>query len=133
MIADQIDDFRAEHGRDPTWTEVYLTHQQGRGGLAAHVADPERLAWRSMWSTAEGRARGEGWAREAIWRNVPGGSPHTAERITSGEFVEIWRAKVERRRLALTPATDRADGRERPSSRPCRIARVKHWWEVVAP
>ena len=57
MIADQVDDFRAEHGRDPTWTEVYLTHQQGRGGLTAHVADPERLAWRSMWSTAEGRAR----------------------------------------------------------------------------
>ena len=93
-----IADFRRQNGRDPTAGELYLIHQQGAGGFAAHMAQPGRLAWESMFSTAEGQQRGRAWARQAIAGNLPpavlarfGG----VDNVTSQQFMDYWRSRVE--------------------------------------
>lgn len=97
----QIRAFRAKHGRDPTPGEIYLIHQQGPGGAAAHVGNPDRPAWENMYSTGEGQKKGPEWAKRAIWGNVPSDMRHRwpggVETITSREFIEIWEEKVRRR------------------------------------
>lgn len=97
----QIRAFRAKHGRDPTPGEIYLIHQQGPGGAAAHVSNPDELAWKNMYSTAEGRARGPEWAKRAIWGNVPTDVrkrfPGGVDTITSRDFIAIWEDKVRKR------------------------------------
>jgi hypothetical protein len=53
-----------------------------------------------MASTGEGRARGEAWAKRAIWGNMtdsmkaqfPGG----VNTVTSGAFVSLWAARYGR-------------------------------------
>ena len=81
-------------GREPRPSEYYLAHQQGLGGALAHLTNPDRPAFQSMLSTGEGRQKGEGWAKAAIWGNMtpamkaqfPGG----VETVTSGDFVRMW-------------------------------------------
>ncbi|MDO8879145.1 MAG: hypothetical protein Q7V40_23965, partial [Pseudolabrys sp.] len=63
--------FANNYGRPPTVNETYMGHQQGEGGLRAHLSNPDAPAWQNMASTGEGRQKGEGWARQAIWGNVP--------------------------------------------------------------
>jgi hypothetical protein len=98
--------FENKYGRQPTATEIYLTHQQGQGGFDAHNANPNRPAWQNMFSTAEGRQKGEAWAKKAIWGNVPDQLKPlfgSVDNITSQQFVDLWRSKVEGG--ALTPPT----------------------------
>ncbi len=90
--------FNQRYGRQPTATEIYLIHQQGQGGFDAHNSNPDQPAWRSMASTAEGRQKGEGWARQAIWGNVPDNlKPQfgSVDNLTSQQFMDLWRHKVE--------------------------------------
>jgi hypothetical protein len=90
--------FRARYGRDPTPGESYLIHQQGAGGYHAHVSSPNELAWRNMATTAEGQQKGAGWARQAIWGNVPDNLKRqygSVDNITSQQFMDLWRNKVE--------------------------------------
>src|SRR5262245_43832299 len=54
--------FKQKYGRDPTLGDLYMIHQQGEGGAAAHAANPDRPAWENMASTAEGRKKGAAWA-----------------------------------------------------------------------
>ena len=96
-MAEERDAFTAKYGRQPTSTEAYMMHQQGFGGLGAHMANPSAPAWQNMASTAEGRAKGPQWARSAIWGNVPtqyrnqyGG----VDNITSQQFLDLWRQKL---------------------------------------
>jgi hypothetical protein len=93
-------EFEQKYGRAPKPIDLYLIHQQGEGGYEAHISNPERAAWESMASTAEGREKGERWAKQAIWGNIPDDVksrfPGGVESVTSGDFVELWREKVER-------------------------------------
>lgn len=82
--------FMQRYGREPSTGELYLIHQQGWGGLQAHLANPDRPAWQSMASTGEGRAKGEKWAKLAISGNIPRKWGVDPETITSGEFVRRW-------------------------------------------
>ena len=59
--------------REPTVSDLYLIHQQGWRGAAEHVRHPERIAWKSMCATDEGRQKGERWCKRAIWGNTPSG------------------------------------------------------------
>jgi Transglycosylase SLT domain len=90
--------FRQQYGREPTPTEIYLTHQQGQAGLAAHQANPDAPAWQNMYSTAEGRSRGQSWARQAIWGNIPSDMksmfPAGVDSISSRQFMDLWQHKV---------------------------------------
>lgn len=84
-------------GREPTDAEIYMVHQQGVGGAAAHAGNPDAPAWQNMAGTGEGRAKGEAWAKQAIWGNVPDDVKRqygSVENMTSRQFTEMWGSKV---------------------------------------
>ncbi len=83
--------------RKPTLSDLYLIHQQGWEGAAEHISQPDRIAWKSMCATGEGIEKGEKWCKRAIWRNTLPAVKQawkSVEKLTSGAFVEMWRARV---------------------------------------
>jgi hypothetical protein len=85
-------------GRKPTFSDLYLIHQQGWQGAAQHVSHPERIAWKSMCATDEGKEKGERWCKLAIWRNTLPAIKQvwkSVDRLTSGAFVSMWRQRVD--------------------------------------
>lgn len=85
-------------GREVTPAEIYLAHQQGIGGAVKHLSNPDQAAWKSMYQTGEGQQKGERWAKRAIWGNIPYNLRKqfgSVENVTSKDFVELWRRKVE--------------------------------------
>jgi soluble lytic murein transglycosylase-like protein len=95
--------------KKPTFSDLYLIHQQGWEGAAEHVSHPQQIAWKSMCATQEGLAKGERWCKRAIWGNtLPAVKREwkSVDRLTSGAFVAMWRERVETlyaRYLAPTP------------------------------
>ncbi len=90
--------FEWETHKKPTFSDLYLIHQQGWQGAAEHVAQPERIAWKSMCATDEGREKGEKWCRRAVWGNTLLAVKKTrksVDKLTSGEFVSMWRQRVD--------------------------------------
>lgn len=109
LIAGHRAELAKSLGREPSWNEVYMVHQQGPGGFAAHNGNQQGLAWQNMASTAEGRARDakgpiyrmpDGsrglWSQAAIANNIPGGSNLNWQTATSGEFLQGWGARLGR-------------------------------------
>jgi hypothetical protein len=96
----EVDVFHQRHGRGPTAVELYLMHQQGTYGATMHLSDPDDLAWQNMHQTGEGKKRGPGWARRAVWGNVPTDErarfPAGVESVTSRDFIDIWTRRMER-------------------------------------
>ena len=83
--------------RKPTLSDLYLIHQQGWEGAAEHISHPDRIAWRSMCATSEGREKGQKWCKRAIWRNTLPAVKHawkSVDKLTSGAFVGMWRERV---------------------------------------
>jgi hypothetical protein len=83
--------------RKPDLSDLYLIHQQGWEGAAEHISRPDRIAWKSMCATSEGREKGENWCRRAIWGNtlpVLKKEWKSVENVTSEAFVGMWRARV---------------------------------------
>ena len=90
--------FEFETGRKPTFSDLYLIHQQGWQGAAQHVSHPKRIAWKSMCATDEGKEKGERWCKLAIWRNTLPAIKHvwkSVDRLTSGAFVAMWQQRVD--------------------------------------
>jgi hypothetical protein len=50
--------FESDTHKQPTFSYLYLIHQQGWQGAAEHVSHPERVAWKSMCATDEGKEKG---------------------------------------------------------------------------
>jgi hypothetical protein len=48
--------------KKPTLSDLYLIHQQGWEGAAEHISQPDRIAWKSMCATSEGREKGKNGA-----------------------------------------------------------------------
>jgi hypothetical protein len=89
--------FELSTHKKPTLSDLYLIHQQGTQGAAEHVSHPERLAWKSMCATDEGRAKGENWCKRAVWRNTLPAVRQiwkSVDNLTSGAFVEMWQQRV---------------------------------------
>jgi hypothetical protein len=90
--------FFRSYGRQPTAAELYLIHQQGGGGAAMHLANPDAPAWKNLLRTKEGKSKGPGWARLAIWGNVPRDQrkmfPGGVDSVTSREFMNMWVHKM---------------------------------------
>ena len=106
-IASESAGFESKYGRQPTPAEIYLIHQQGEGGAAAHWANPDQPAWQSMASTGEGRRKGESWAKQAIWGNVPDDQKRqfgSVGNITSKQFTDLWANKFGGPGTPPTPA-----------------------------
>jgi hypothetical protein len=83
--------------RKPTLNDLYLIHQQGVDGAAEHVRHPDRLAWRSMCATDEGKEKGEKWCKRAIWGNTLPAVKRiwkNVNNVTSGAFVAMWQQRV---------------------------------------
>jgi hypothetical protein len=83
--------------RKPTLSDLYLIHQQGWEGATEHLSQPDRIAWKSMCATSEGREKGEKWCRRAIWGNTLPAVKSTwksVEKLTSDAFVGMWRERV---------------------------------------
>ncbi|TPQ36442.1 transglycosylase [Bradyrhizobium guangdongense] len=83
--------------RKPTLSDLYLIHQQGWEGAAEHISRPDRIAWKSMCATGEGKEKGEKWCKRAIWRNTLPDVKRawkSVDKLTSEAFVGMWRARV---------------------------------------
>lgn len=83
--------------KKPTFSDLYLIHQQGWQGAAQHVSHPNRVAWKSMCATDEGMEKGERWCKHAIWWNtLPAVKREwkSVDRLTSRAFVAMWRDRI---------------------------------------
>ena len=83
--------------KKPTLDDLYLIHQQGTQGAEEHVSHPERIAWKSMCATDEGREKGEKWCKRAIWQNTLPDIKKiwkSVDNLTSGAFVAMWQKRV---------------------------------------
>jgi hypothetical protein len=83
--------------RKPDLSDLYLIHQQGWEGAAEHISQPDRIAWKSMCATSEGREKGEKWCKRAIWGNTLPAIKKvwkSVDQMTSEAFVGMWRARV---------------------------------------
>ncbi|HUC52148.1 MAG TPA: transglycosylase [Xanthobacteraceae bacterium] len=90
--------FKISTHKKPSLSDLYLIHQQGTQGAAEHVSHPERIAWKSMCATDEGRVKGEKWCKRAIWQNtLPAVKAiwKSVDNLTSGAFVEMWHQRVD--------------------------------------
>ncbi len=89
--------FEIESHKKATRDDLYLIHQQGTQGAAEHVSHPERIAWKSMCATDEGREKGEKWCKRAIWQNTLPAIKQvwkSVDNLPSGAFVEMWRQRI---------------------------------------
>lgn len=75
LFRDNKEGLRKALGREPTFGEVYLAHQQGLGGAVALLSDPSRLATDVV-------------GTEAV--RVNGGAPG----MTAGQFAALWIKKA---------------------------------------
>jgi hypothetical protein len=91
--------FELDTHKKPTFSDLYLIHQQGWQGAAEHFNQPDRIAWKSMCATNEGKQKGEKWCKRAIWQNTLPTIQHvwkSVDKLTSGAFVDMWRERVDR-------------------------------------
>jgi len=101
--------------KKPTLSDLYLIHQQGWEGAAEHINQPDRIAWKSMCATSEGREKGEKWCKRAIWGNTLPAVKHawkSVDKMTSGAFVGMWRERVAEfysKYMATAAAAERAN------------------------
>jgi hypothetical protein len=90
--------FELDTHKQPTRYDRYLIHQQGTQGAAEHVAHPERIAWKSMCATEEGKEKGESWCKRAIWQNTLPAVKQiwkSVEKLTSAGFVDMWQERLD--------------------------------------
>jgi soluble lytic murein transglycosylase-like protein len=90
--------FEFETGKKPTFSDLYLIHQQGWQGAAQHVSHPKRIAWKSMCATDEGKEKGERWCKRAIWGNTLPAIKQvwkSVDKLSSSVFVGMWEQRVE--------------------------------------
>ena len=101
--------------RTPDLSDLYLIHQQGWEGAAEHISQPDRIAWKSMCATGEGKEKGEKWCKRAIWRNTLPKIKDTwksVDNLPSGAFAGMWRERVAEfmsKYMATATAAERAN------------------------
>jgi Transglycosylase SLT domain len=91
--------FELNTHKKATFSDLYLIHQQGTRGAEEHVNHPDRIAWKSMCATDEGREKGEKWCKRAIWTNTLPEIKHiwkSVDNLSSGTFVKMWQDRVRR-------------------------------------
>jgi hypothetical protein len=91
--------FELNTHKKATFSDLYLIHQQGTRGAEEHVNHPDRIAWKSMCATDEGREKGEKWCKRAIWANTLPEMRHlwkSVDNLTSSAFVKMWQDRVDR-------------------------------------
>ena len=79
-------------GRDPTGGELYLAHQQGGGGAAALLRNPDALAKDVL-------------SEERVRLNLPSNMRGRTNTITSGEFANLWIDKFNKSNTTALPVS----------------------------
>jgi len=100
--------FELETHKKATLGDLYLIHQQGTRGAEEHVSHPDRLAWKSMCATDEGKEKGESWCKRAIWGNTLPEIKRiwkSVDNLTSGAFVQMWQQRIEQFYTRYSEAT----------------------------
>jgi hypothetical protein len=100
--------FELSTRKKATFSDLYLIHQQGTRGAEEHVNHPNRIAWKSMCATDEGKEKGEKWCKRAIWENTLPEVKHvwkSVDNLTSGVFVQMWQDQVKRFYTRYSEAT----------------------------
>jgi hypothetical protein len=100
--------FELSTHKKATFSDLYLIHQQGTRGAEEHVNHPDRIAWKSMCATDEGKEKGERWCKRAIWENTLPEVKHvwkSVDNLTSGVFVRMWHDQVDRYNIRYSDAT----------------------------
>jgi hypothetical protein len=100
--------FELETHKKATLSDLYLIHQQGTQGAEEHVSHPDRIAWRSMCATEEGKEKGESWCKRAIWANTLPEIKRiwkSVDNLTSGAFVQMWQQRIEQFYTRYSEAT----------------------------
>ncbi len=100
--------FELNTHKKATFSDLYLIHQQGTRGAEEHVNHPDRIAWKSMCATDEGKEKGEKWCKRAIWENTVPEIKHvwkSVDNLTSGVFVKMWQERVDRFYTRYSEAT----------------------------
>jgi len=100
--------FELNTHKKATFSDLYLIHQQGTQGAEEHVNHPDRLAWKSICATDEGKEKGEKWCKRAIWENTLPEVKHvwkSVDTLTSGAFVQMWQDQVDRFYTRYSEAT----------------------------
>jgi hypothetical protein len=100
--------FELNTHKKATLSDLYLIHQQGTRGAEEHVNHPDRIAWKSMCATDEGKQKGEEWCKRAIWENTLPEVKHvwkSVENLTSAVFVKMWQERVDRFYTRYSEAT----------------------------
>jgi hypothetical protein len=90
--------FELSTHKKATYSDLYLIHQQGTRGAEEHVNHPDRIAWKSMCATDEGKEKGEKWCKRAIWENTLPEIKRiwkSVDNVTSGVFVNMWQNQVD--------------------------------------
>jgi hypothetical protein len=96
-LAGESSAFAQKYGHAPDASDLYLIHQQGAGGAEAHMSNPSAPAWQNMYSTGEGQSKGPGWAKQAIWGNIPDQDKArfgSVDNVSSQDFMNLWRNRV---------------------------------------
>jgi hypothetical protein len=123
-IARERNQFELKYGRPAQAIDIYMIHQQGPAGYAAHLANPHGIAWQNISKYYYTEER----AQQAIWGNLPAaakaqfGSVHS---VTSKGFVDWWRARLERAGAPAEPAKPIFV----PKPKPAAPVRQKTWWD----
>ncbi len=89
--------FELSTHKKASFSDLYLIHQQGTQGAEEHVNHPNRIAWKSMCATGEGKEKGEKWCKRAIWGNTLPSVKRvwkSVENLTSGVFLNMWQNQV---------------------------------------
>jgi hypothetical protein len=90
--------FELSTHKKATFSDLYLIHQQGTRGAEEHVNHPDRIAWKSMRATDEGKEKGEKWCKRAIWENTLPEIKRiwkSVDNVTSGVFLNMWRNQID--------------------------------------
>jgi hypothetical protein len=91
--------FELSTHKKAAFSDLYLIHQQGTRGAEEHVNHPDRIAWKSMCATDEGKEKGEKWCKRAIWENTLPEIKRiwkSVDNVTSGVFLNMWQNQVDR-------------------------------------
>jgi len=90
--------FELNTHKKATFGDLYLIHQQGTQGAEEHVNHPERIAWKSMCATEEGKEKGDKWCKRAMWENTLPEIKRvwkSVDNLTSGVFPNMWQDQVD--------------------------------------
>jgi len=90
--------FELDTHKKATFSDLYLIHQQGTQGAEEHVDHPDRIAWKSICATDEGKEKGEEWCKRAIWENTLPEVKRvwkSVDNLTSGAFLNMWQNQVD--------------------------------------